>query len=132
VSDNVAGEMMHLPSKMDVYAPDGSEIRLLLSTSRGSSCHCTLPANGISLAGMHRSVEEIWYCVQGRGQVWRKRDEQESEIEIFPGVCLSIPPYTQFQFRTVGVEALEIIITTMPPWPGEQEWIKVEDHWQDR
>jgi mannose-6-phosphate isomerase-like protein (cupin superfamily) len=117
---------------MDVYAPDGSEIRLLLSTSRGSSCHCTLPANGISLAGMHRSVEEIWYCVQGRGQVWRKKDEQESEIEIFPGVCLSIPPHTQFQFRTAGVEALEILITTMPPWPGEQEWIKVEDHWQDQ
>ncbi|HTK08995.1 MAG TPA: cupin domain-containing protein [Ktedonobacteraceae bacterium] len=123
------GETRRVPAQMDVLAPDGSEIRLLANTRGGSSCHCTLPVKGTSFAGIHRTVEEIWYCLQGQGQIWRKKDEQEGEVALMPGVSVSIPQQTQFQFRNTGSEPLVVIITTMPPWPGAEEWVRVEDHW---
>ncbi|GCF09516.1 cupin domain-containing protein [Dictyobacter arantiisoli] len=124
-------ETMSLPEEMQVYAPDGSEIRLLLQMKGGSMCHCTLPPDHISLAGMHQNVEEIWYILEGRGQVWRKSPHGEEEtVDVSPGVNLSIPPHTHFQFRATGPEPLRFILTTMPPWPGEQEWIQVAAHWQ--
>lgn len=129
MSDYGYGETIHVPDKMDVHAPDGSEIRLLLNTKGSSSCHCTLPVNGTSFAGIHKTVEEIWYCLQGQGQIWRKGNDQEGEAPLAPGVCVTIPQHTQFQFRNTGSEPLVIIITTMPPWPGEQEWVRVADHW---
>jgi mannose-6-phosphate isomerase-like protein (cupin superfamily) len=129
MTDNANGELKQVSEHLDVLAPDGSEIRLLASTSRASSCHCTLPVGGTSLAGIHQTVEEIWYCLQGQGQVWRKKADQESEVAFTSGVSLTIPQHTQFQFRNTGSEPLTLIITTMPPWPGEQEWLRVEDHW---
>ena len=45
------------------------------------------------------------------------------------GVCLTIPPGTSFQFRNTGWEPLCFIITTMPPWPGPEEAVRVTDHW---
>ncbi|HTI14562.1 MAG TPA: cupin domain-containing protein [Dictyobacter sp.] len=118
-----------LPEQRDVYAPDGSEIRLLSQTERGSMCHCTLPPQTVSLAGMHHNVEEIWYFLEGQGQVWRKGEQGEEVVAVFPGVSLSIPPHTHFQFRNASSEPLRLILTTMPPWPGENEWVEVTPHW---
>ncbi len=120
---------VRVPSKMDDRAPDGSEIRLLVSTKRASFCHCTLPPQSTSLTGVHHTIEEVWYCLHGQGQVWRKGQDHEAEVDVFPGVCLTIPPQTQFQFRSTSWEPLCFIISTMPPWPGPQEWQRVPDHW---
>ncbi|UVF22253.1 hypothetical protein HPT29_026590 (plasmid) [Microvirga terrae] len=49
----------------DALAPDGSEVRVLCSTSRGSLAHFTLPLQAVSKAMTHRSVEEVWYFVSG-------------------------------------------------------------------
>ena len=57
-----------------VVAPDGSEIRELVAVERGSMVHCTLPPGSSSLAVAHATVEEVWYFIQGAGQVWRKRE----------------------------------------------------------
>ena len=62
----------HLAADYDVLAPDGSEIRLLAQTGRGSMVHCTLPPGRVSVAVAHRTVEEVWYCLEGAGQVWRR------------------------------------------------------------
>ncbi len=120
----------HLPTKHDCLAPDGSEIRLLTSTARGSSAHCTLPAGKVSLAVTHRSVEEIWYVLEGRGELWRKLNGREETIELRPGVSATIPLGSHFQFRNSGREPLCLLITTMPPWPGEDEARRVDDHWR--
>ena len=53
----------------DAIAPDGSEIRLLTETSRGSMVHCTLNPGELSAPVAHRSVEEVWYFLEGTGQV---------------------------------------------------------------
>jgi hypothetical protein len=40
-------DTMKLPTKPDYLAPDGSEIRLLVATPRGSMAHCKLPPNAV-------------------------------------------------------------------------------------
>ena len=113
----------------DVLAPDTSEIRLLVGTTRGSLAHGTLPPGGVSLAIVHRTVEEIWYVTAGRGRVWRKQDGRESVVEVEPGTALTIPTGVHFQFRSTGLETLCFVMCTMPPWPGEHEAVRVADHW---
>jgi mannose-6-phosphate isomerase-like protein (cupin superfamily) len=119
-----------LPAQPNYSAPDGSEIRLLSNARGGGLCHCTLPPGVTSRAVVHRSVEEIWYFLEGRGQVWRKFMDAESEMDVAPGISLSIPAGTHFQFRNIGREPLRLIIATMPPWPGAEEAISVEGIWQ--
>ncbi|MCI0440634.1 MAG: cupin domain-containing protein [Chloroflexi bacterium] len=118
-----------LPDKPTAIAPDGSEIRELLQTSRGSMAHCALPPGAVSLAVAHRSIEEIWYFIQGRGQVWRKKGGEELVVDVEPGVCLTIETGARFQFRNTGDEPLRFIIATMPPWPGAHEAYRVPDFW---
>ena len=113
----------------DVLAPDTSEIRLLVATTRGSLAHGTLAPGRVSLAITHRTVEEVWYVTAGRGQVWRKQSGRETVVDVEPGTALTIPTGVHFQFRTTGPEALRFVMCTMPPWPGEQEAVRVPDHW---
>ena len=121
-----------LASELTVLAPDGSEIRELVAVSDGSMVHCTLPSGATSAAVTHRTVEEVWYILQGRGQVWRKSESAESVVDVQPGVSLNITVGTHFQFRNTGTEPLCIIIVTIPPWPGEDEAVRVEDYWDVR
>ena len=123
-------DTVQLPDDYTTLAPDGSEIRELVAVNGGSMVHCTLPAGATSMAVMHCTVEEVWYFIQGRGQVWRKNDAGESIVDVQPGVSLSIELGTHFQFRNTGDEDLCFIIVTMPPWPGEQEAERVEDYWK--
>ena len=113
----------------DVLAPDTSEIRLLVGTTRGSLAHGTLAPGGVSLAVAHRTVEEVWYVTAGDGQVWRRQGDHEIVVDVEPGTALTIPIGAHFQFRATGPEPLRFVMCTMPPWPGEQEAVRVPDHW---
>lgn len=125
----MAWQTARAASVYDALAPDGSEIRLLVSTSRASMVHCTLRPGATSCAARHRSVDEVWYCLAGNGELWRLSAQTEEVVALAPGVAISIPVGTTFQFRATGVEALEVIITTVPPWPGAEEALLVEGHW---
>jgi len=118
-----------LPKDPDVVAPDGSDVRVLLSLDRGSMAHFELAAGRTSQAVAHRTVEEIWYVVRGRGEMWRKQGERADTVDVRPGVCLSIPVGTHFQFRTIGDEPLAAIGVTMPPWPDGDEAYEVDGQW---
>jgi mannose-6-phosphate isomerase-like protein (cupin superfamily) len=113
----------------DATAPDGSEVRVLCATARGGMALFTLASGAIAKAVAHRTVEEIWYVTRGRGQMWRKSGEREEIAQIGPGVSLSIPCGTHFQFRCDGEEPLEAVAVTMPPWPGPDEAYPVEGIW---
>ena len=118
-----------LPEPFDVLAPDGSEIRVLGAVGGASMAHGVLPPGAVSLAVVHRTVEEIWFVLSGRAEVWRKQGDVESVIEAVPGVGLTIPLGTSFQFRTVGPDPFVFLMCTTPPWPGEGEAVRVEDYW---
>jgi len=113
----------------DALAPDGSEIRELLALGGGSMVHCTLPAGRVSLAVRHWTVEELWFFLSGRGEVWRRQGEREETTAVAPGLSLDIPLGAHFQFRALGDEPLTFLIVTMPPWPGADEAVRVPDHW---
>ena len=113
----------------DAVAPDGTMVRLLTSLPGGSFAHFELPAGAVSHAVAHRTVEEIWYFVGGEGQLWRRQGEAESVVDVRPGVSLTIPLGTHFQFRAAPAAPLAFVAVTMPPWPGEAEAFRVEAHW---
>lgn len=118
-----------LPARPDTLAPDGSEIRLLPVVAGGSMAHARLPPGGCSLAVRHRSVEELWFVFAGSGELWRRQDGREEVTSLAPGVAASIPLGTDFQFRASASTALEIVIVTIPSWPGADEALRVDDHW---
>ena len=119
-----------LRREYDTIAPDGSQVRLLLDATRGALNHFTLPPRAVSVAVAHKTIEEIWYFLDGRGQFWRKQGDYEDTIDVGPGVCLDIPIGAHFQFRNTGDGPLRFIIATMPPWPGDAEAITVEGPWR--
>ncbi len=118
-----------LPEEPSYIAPDGAEIRLLTKTKTGEIAHATLPTKGVSLAVKHKSVDEIWYFISGKGHVWRKQGDQEKIVVAEPGTCLTIPLGTHFQFQNSGSEPLCFIIATIPPWPGPDEAVRVDNYW---
>ncbi|HVN14487.1 MAG TPA: hypothetical protein VMT73_02010 [Anaerolineales bacterium] len=113
----------------DVIAPDGSDVRILLSLSGGSMAHFSLAAGKTSVAVAHFAVEEIWYFLGGYGEMWRKLDEQEEIVNVEAGACITIPKGTHFQFRSIGPDSLSAIAITMPPWPGEGAAYQVQGIW---
>ncbi len=121
-----------LAEDQDALAPDGSAIRVLSETSRGSMVHCSLNPGEVSTPVAHRTVEEVWYFLEGTGQVWRRHGDKERVVDIAPGASLSIPVGTHFQFRSTGDGPLRFVIVTMPPWPGHDEAFPVAGYWPAR
>ena len=113
----------------DLLAPDGSEIRLLAQTPRASMVHCSLPPGRVSIAVTHRTVDELWYCLGGCGQMWQRLGDHEEVVDLAPGVSVSIPLGAHFQFRATGDRALQIVIATIPAWPGDDEAYPVPGRW---
>jgi mannose-6-phosphate isomerase-like protein (cupin superfamily) len=118
-----------LPVSPDAVAPDGSDVRVLLGLRGGGLAHFELAPGQTSIAVTHRTVDEIWFFLAGRGEMWRKLGGHEAVVPVAPGVCLTIPLGTHFQFRSSGDEPLAAIGVTMPPWPGEGEASEVPGPW---
>jgi mannose-6-phosphate isomerase-like protein (cupin superfamily) len=115
---------VRIADAVTVAAPDGSVVRVLASLPGASMAHFTLAARAVSVAVRHRTVSELWYIETGRGQMWRRSDRAETTEEIVdlrPGVSLSIPVGTAFQFRATGDEDLAAVGVTIPTWPGDAE-----------
>jgi mannose-6-phosphate isomerase-like protein (cupin superfamily) len=118
-----------LPDDPDTVAPDGSLVRVLLRLDRGSAAHFALAPGATSIAAAHRHVDEVWYVLTGRGEMWRRAGGREEVVALEPGVCLTIPARTAFQFRSTGEEPLTAFAVTMPPWPAEGDADRVAGRW---
>ncbi len=113
----------------DAIAPDGSEIRWLIdhrhAARRASLCEVTLAAGQVSRPVWHQSVEEIWYILEGSGQVWRCPPTSSpgavAAVAVSPGEALTIPTGWRFQFSASKEGPLRFLCYTSPPWPGPQE-----------
>ena len=127
-----AFETKPLGATPDAIAPDGTAVRLLAALSAGSFAHFELPAGAVSRAIVHRSVEEIWFFVAGRGELWRRAGDQEEVVAVAAGVSATIPLGTRFQFRASPEAPLAFVAVTMPPWPGEEEAVFVPGPWEPK
>ena len=116
-------------SSPDAIAPDGSEVRLLIdhrhAARRASLCEVTLAAGQVSRPVWHQTVEEIWYILEGSGQVWRcpptASCDSVAALAVSPGDALTIPRGWRFQFSASKEGPLRFLCYTSPPWPGQQE-----------
>ena len=125
------------PDQPDVYAPDGSEIRLLADGRNGatksSMVEVALAAGQVSRPVYHRTVEETWYILKGSGRVWRcppdapgPEPAEGPPQEVSAGDALVIPTGWRFQFAASPDGELRFLCHTTPPWPGEDEAVPVE------
>jgi mannose-6-phosphate isomerase-like protein (cupin superfamily) len=118
-----------LPAAPDAVAPDGSQVRVLTATGRGSMAHFTLPSGAVAHAVAHRTVDEVWFFLSGEGRMWRRLGEQEETLAVSPGMSLTLPVGTQFQFRCDGDAPLVAVGVTMPPWSNADEAYPVDGPW---
>ena len=120
---------LRLPADPTLLAPDGSQVRVLASLAGGGMAHFELDAGQTAKAVTHRTIEEIWFIVAGRGEMWRRQGSREEIVVMEPGVCVTIPQGTHFQFRADRESGVSAVAITMPPWPGEGEAVFVEGPW---
>jgi mannose-6-phosphate isomerase-like protein (cupin superfamily) len=103
-----------------VTAPDGSAVRPLgVLPGAASMARFELPPGAVSRAVSHATVQELWHVVSGSGRLWRRRvADGRAEVTVLrPGVTVSIPLGTVFQFRADPDATLLILAVTVPPWP---------------
>ena len=112
----------------DAIAPDGSQIYFKVGDAeRASLVEVRLGPGKVSRPVRHRTVEEIWYVVAGRGRVWRRRPEAGGEtVALGPGDAVRIPTGWEFQFASEAGEELRFACFTSPPWPGPEEAVPVD------
>jgi len=88
-----------------------------------------IAAGQTTSAVAHRTVDEIWYVLQGDAQLWRRCEGADAVVGITVGTCVSIPCGTAFQCRG-GAEGVAIVAVTMPAWPGDDEAQPVSGFWK--
>ena len=118
-----------LPAQPTETAPDGLAVRVLLGLTGATMAHFELPAGGVSRAATHRTVEEVWFVLSGRGELWRKQSAREEVVVLEPGVCVTLPQGTHFQVRASKTEPVAVIAVTIPRWPGDKEVEFVPGPW---
>lgn len=123
-------EIKALSQQKDYSAPDGSEIRLLAEMNAGGLSHCTLPAGKISAAVKHKTVNEIWWCISGKGEIWQGYGPINETKPFQTEESFTIPVGNTFQFKNTGEEPLCILIATIPKWPDPNEAMLVTGHWK--
>jgi mannose-6-phosphate isomerase-like protein (cupin superfamily) len=127
---HVEWQTVQAAENYDVLAPDGSQIRLLVTVGGASMVHCRLLAGQVGRAVRHRTVEEVWFCLSGAGLLWRQGPGQRHQVvELRSGIAVSIPIGVAFQFRARGRDPMDLVITTIPPWPGPEAAEVVDGYW---
>jgi mannose-6-phosphate isomerase-like protein (cupin superfamily) len=110
-------------------APDGSTVFPLLRTEHASVGIIHLHPGQTTAAVRHQTIEEVWYVLEGTGEIWRQHGSDESLDALERGACVNIPAGASFQFRASRDSTLMLIMLTVPPWPGASEATFVDGPW---
>jgi mannose-6-phosphate isomerase-like protein (cupin superfamily) len=99
---------------------DGSTIRELLglptSSARNQSlAEASLPAGGATERHYHRESEEIYYLVEGSGEM--ELDGERRDVA--PGDAILIPPGAWHQIRADEGQELRFLCCCAPPYRHE-------------
>jgi len=118
-----------IPGAPDVVAADGMDVRILISGTGGSMAHFELAEGKTGRAVRHKTVEEVWYVLEGRFAIWRSDVYKGSPIEVGAGDSFRIPVGTSFQVKVPVSGRIKVVAVTTPPWPGDDEVEVVEGYW---
>jgi mannose-6-phosphate isomerase-like protein (cupin superfamily) len=119
-----------LPDQPDPKSPAGADIRFLMDGETGNMIHSTVPPRQVNRATVHATVNEFWYVLEGRGEIWRDNGVESCVTVLAPGISIDIPAGTAFQYRNLSDKELKFICIAMPPWPGDSEASYVDGIWQ--
>ena len=116
-----------------IIAPDGSQVRLLLTEEHGATrcsvVEVTIGAGEVSRPVHHRTVEEAWYVLSGVGDVWRcppgTGPGDIPPVRVAAGDALVIPKGWGFQFRAEADSDMRFVCVTIPAWPGMDEAVEI-------
>ena len=116
-----------------IVAPDGSQVRLLLTDEHGANrcsvVEVTIAAGEVSRPVRHRTVEEAWYILSGSGEVWRcppgTPADEVAPVKVAARDALVVPVGWAFQFRAEAGSDMRFICVTMPAWPGMDEAVEL-------
>jgi mannose-6-phosphate isomerase-like protein (cupin superfamily) len=118
-----------LPESPDAKSPAGADIRFIMDGRRGNMIHSTVPPHQTNRATVHSTVDEFWYVLEGRGEIWREEGSESAVTLLVPGTAIDIPAGTAFQYRNTRDVELKFICISMPPWPGDSEASFVDGLW---
>ena len=113
-------EIRSLATAESFTTKDGSTIRELLglptSSARNQSlAEAMLPPGGATRRHYHRESEEIYYVVEGSGEL-----ELDGELaRVGPGDAILIPPGAWHEIRAGGTAPLRFLCCCAPPYRHE-------------
>jgi mannose-6-phosphate isomerase-like protein (cupin superfamily) len=103
-----------LPRDADRLAPSSNtEIRLLPSFPEGEIVHATAFAEKASQPAIIEGFGELFYILEGEGELWRATGELESVTQLTARRCVTIPPGIDYQFRAVRAP-MKFLVATAP------------------
>ena len=91
-----------LPEHPDAKSPAGADIRFVMACEAGNMIHSTVPPQQVNRATMHATVSELWFVLEGRGEIWRADGDESCVAALMPGTSVDIPVGTAFQYRNTG------------------------------
>lgn len=104
---------------------DGSTIRSLLDRSNApvanqSLAEATIEAGGSTIRHVHRVSEEIYYLVEGTGEM-----ELDGEVRtVGPGDAILIPPGSWHTIRATGDGPVRLLCGCSPPWSADDTYFE--------
>ncbi len=104
---------------------DGSTIRelqgLVTSSARNQSlAEATLPPEGATQRHYHRATEEIYYVVEGTGEL----EVNGARSQVSPGDAVLIPPGAWHQIRAASQGTLRFLCCCSPPYTHEDTFFE--------
>jgi mannose-6-phosphate isomerase-like protein (cupin superfamily) len=118
-------EIRSLGEAVPFTTKDGSTIRELLglpnSSARNQSlAEATLPAGGATQRHYHRETEEIYYVVEGSGDM----EVDGERAHVSPGDAILIPPGAWHEIRADGTSGLRFLCCCAPPYRHEDTFFE--------
>lgn len=121
-----------LPTEADRLSPsNASEIRLLPSFPEGEIVHATAFAGQPSQPARIEGFGEMFYILEGEGELWRATGELESVTPLAARGCVTIPPGIDYQYRAAG-GPMKFLVATAPRFV-ERNWHAAgRGYWKER